>query len=262
MIEVRGQGKLLRSNAAAPPAKTGTQNRTNSAQDVVAVINRHDGKPADMTKPVQIFILLGSGSMIGTGSVAGGEGSLENAVKIKKKYTYLISDAGTWVQRNDTRFVRFMSDTGPLNNEWLTIKPGSIGPEHGIGHVLGNFIDAPVMILKACNGNRSLGWDLLPPGKASDTSWMVKSTLATKTRRTLGPRGLNHSRSIGTLGSNNDFDVADVKKVQLADIGKYYPNAAKFEIAGFFFWEVKRMLRTPGIQSSTRKSSPAHIATA
>ena len=33
-----------------------------------------------------------------------------------------------------------------------------------IGHLLGDAIDAPVMILKSCIGNRSLGWDLLPPG--------------------------------------------------------------------------------------------------
>lgn len=40
----------------------------------------------------------------------------------------------------------------------------NIGPEIGIGHHLGNVTDAPVMILKSCIGNRSLGWDLLPPG--------------------------------------------------------------------------------------------------
>lgn len=41
---------------------------------------------------------------------------------------------------------------------------GKIGPEYGIGHHLGNLLDEPVMILKSCIGNRSLGWNLLPPG--------------------------------------------------------------------------------------------------
>ena len=31
---------------------------------------------------------------------------------------------------------------------------------------LGNALDAPVMLLKCCIGNRALGWDLLPPGSA------------------------------------------------------------------------------------------------
>ena len=44
-------------------------------------IPKPDGKPADMSKPVQVFILMGQSNMVGMGKVAGGEGSLENAVK-------------------------------------------------------------------------------------------------------------------------------------------------------------------------------------
>ena len=113
-----------------------------------APIPKPDGKPADMTKPVQVFILLGQSNMVGMGRIAGGEGSLENAVKNKNKYSYLVDDAGAWIERKDVRFVRYMSGKGPLNNEWLGIKAGTIGPEYGIGHVVGNAIDAPVMILK------------------------------------------------------------------------------------------------------------------
>jgi len=134
------------------------------AQDNTKTIPRHDGKPADMTKPVQVFILLGQSNMVGLGKVKGGEISLEHAVKEKKKYQYLVDDAGDWTERKDVRFVRYMSGKGPLNNEWMTVKGNTLGPEFGIGHPLGNAIDAPVMILKCCIGNRALGWDLLPPG--------------------------------------------------------------------------------------------------
>ena len=85
-------------------------------------IARHDGKSADMTKPVQVFILLGQSNMVGMGRIAGGEGSLENAVKNKKKYTYLVDDAGGWLERKDVRFVRMMQGRGLLNNEWMGIK--------------------------------------------------------------------------------------------------------------------------------------------
>ena len=81
-------------------------------------IPRPDGKPADMTKPVQVFILLGQSNMVGLGKIAGGEGSLENAVKNKQKYQYLVDDAGAWTERKDVRYVRYMSGNGPLNNEW------------------------------------------------------------------------------------------------------------------------------------------------
>ena len=41
-----------------------------------------DGKPADMTKPVQVFILLGQSNMLGFGKVAGADkdGTLEHAL--------------------------------------------------------------------------------------------------------------------------------------------------------------------------------------
>ena len=126
-----------------------------------------DGKPADMSKPVQVYILMGQSNMLGFGKTKGGEGSLEHAVKEKKLYPYLVDDAGNWTERKDVRNVRVMgSGDGAMrlfNNEWMTIK-GNIGPEIGIGQHVGHVTDAPVMILKSCIGNRALGWDLLPPG--------------------------------------------------------------------------------------------------
>jgi len=198
-------------------------------------IPKHDGKPADMTKPVQVFILLGQSNMVGMGKIAGGEGSLENAVKTKNKYAYLVDDSGKWMERKDVRFVRYMSGKGPLNNEWMAIKSGTIGPEFGIGHVVGNAVDAPVMILKCCIGNRSLGWDLLPPGseryevdgkiyagyKDSPDSWAKGS----------------EPKPIGWYaGKQYDDDTGDAKKA-LAALEKHYPGATKYEVAGFFFWQ-------------------------
>jgi len=146
-------------------------NLTVLGADVPKVLPDPDGKPAEMTKPVQVYILLGQSNMLGAGRIAGDRaGTLEHAVKAKKKYPYLVDDAGNWTVRKDVRYVRVMgSGTGRMgrhNNEWMTIKVKGrgIGPEYGIGHYVGHATDAPVMILKSCIGNRSLGWDLLPPG--------------------------------------------------------------------------------------------------
>ena len=76
------------------------------------------------------------------------EGSLEHAVKEKGLYQYLVDDQGNWTERKDVRNVRVMgSGTGAMrvfNNEWMTIKGRSIGPEIGIGHHVGNLLDEPV----------------------------------------------------------------------------------------------------------------------
>lgn len=238
-----------------------------NAEEPKSVIARPDGKPADMTKPVQVFILLGQSNMVGLGKVKGGEISLEHAVKEKKKYTYLIQDDGKWSERQDVRFVRYMSGKGPLNNEWMTVKGNTLGPEFGIGHPLGNSIDAPVMILKCCIGNRSLGWDLLPPGseryefvfkdkagvekkmvyagyKDKPLSWEMDATKGLKTEP--APWVDKSGKPIDWYaGKQWDSDIGDAKKV-LAELGKHYPDAKSYEVAGFFFWQGEKDAGDPG----------------
>ncbi|MEI6178703.1 MAG: sialate O-acetylesterase [Verrucomicrobiota bacterium] len=183
----------------------------------------HDGKPADMSKPVQVFILMGQSNALGAGKVA----NLETVVKQNKKYPYLLDGAGNWVVRQDVRNVRVMcSGAGPwklYNNEWMTISGKTMGPEFGIGFPLGNAIDAPVMILKSCIGNRALSWDLLPPGADG-----YAGNLATPRK----PKDVKDWYA----GVQYDGDVRAALDV-LADLKTYYPDAKKYEVAGFFFWQ-------------------------
>jgi hypothetical protein len=46
----------------------------------------------------------------------------------------------------------------------MGVQGGRIGPELGFGHAVGEVVDEPVLVLKTSQGNRSLGWDFLPPG--------------------------------------------------------------------------------------------------
>ncbi len=209
-----------------------------------------DGKPADMTRPVQVFILMGQSNMVGMGKIKGPEGSLENAVKVKKKYSYLMDEAGSWIERKDVRFVRFMQGKGMLNNEWMAIKSGTIGPEFGIvAKLVGDKTDAPVMILKSCIGNRGLGWDLLPPGSERYEVVQKDKSGSEKTYVYAGYKDSPAKWEKGTepqpigwyAGKNYDDDTADAKKV-LAELDKYYPGAKKCEVAGFFFWQGEKDL--------------------
>ncbi|MCX6879422.1 MAG: hypothetical protein NTW21_37310 [Verrucomicrobia bacterium] len=176
-------------------------------------------------------------------------GTLNTLVRQQGKFPYLLDGAGNWAVRQDVRFVRYMSGQGPLNNEWMGIKGGTIGPEFGIGQVVGNAIDAPVMLLKCCIGNRSLGWDYLPPGserfvengkvyagyKDRPDSWPVDPA---KGKATEPPPWLdkNGKPIEWWAGLQYDADTGDAKKV-LADLATHYPDAKNYEVAGFFFWQ-------------------------
>ena len=225
---VKENGKSDKPGAAKPGL-------VKAGFDESKLLARSDGKDADMSKPVQVFILLGQSNMVGLGKVKGGDGSLEFAVKEKKKYPYLVEDDGKWVERKDVRFVRYMQGKGMMNNEWMSVTGGTLGPEFGIGHPLGNAIDAPVMILKSCIGNRSLGWDLLPPGSEP---YEHGGKLQPGYRGTPdNPKG-NGEKVEGQwyAGKQWDDDIADAQKA-LADLEKHYPGGKGYEVAGFFFWQ-------------------------
>ncbi|MFN3241985.1 MAG: sialate O-acetylesterase [Planctomycetota bacterium] len=205
-----------------------------------------DGKPAKMRKPVQVFVVMGQSNTLEMGKVRGGEGSLEHAVKEEGLYPFLIDDSGAWTRRQDVRNVHVMGSGGPgksrvKRNDWLTISGNKIGIEQGIGHQLGNAIDAPVLILKSSIGNRSLGWDLLPPGSESyeftdpkDGKTYVYAGYGQSPMR--WEKGTEPEPIGWTAGCQFAGDVARAKAV-LKDLDKYDPGAKKYEIAGFLWWQ-------------------------
>ncbi len=223
------------------------------AADVPQQLPDPDGKPAQMSKPVQVYILLGQSNMVGAGKIKpgknGADGSLEYATKEKGMYPYLIDDEGNWTVRKDVRYTRVMGSgtnkARQINNEWMTVSGGKIGPELGIGHVMGHVIDEPVLILKSCIGNRSLGWDLLPPdSERYEVQEKVKKTQETKTFVYAGYKDSPAKWEKGTepeaikwyAGMQYDGDVNNAKKV-LAELDTYYPGTKQYEVAGFFFWQ-------------------------
>ena len=219
-------------------------------QPLSAELPDPDGNPADMSKPVQVYILLGQSNMLGFGKIAGDQdGRLEHAVKEKGLYPYLVDEEGNWTERKDVRNVRVMgSGTGGarvFNNEFMTIKGRAVGPEIGIGHHVGEVTDAPVMILKSCIGNRSLSWDLLPPGSESfEFEDYDKKAKENKTFIYAGYKQSPDRWEKGTepkpigwyAGMQYDGDITRAKQV-LKELDKYYPGANSYEVAGFFFWQ-------------------------
>jgi alpha-galactosidase len=222
---------------------------------------RPDTKPADLTKPVKVFILLGQSNMVGMGAVGPEtkQGTLEYLTKKEGRYPHLLDDAGKWSVRSDVRYTFVMQGKGTLQNDWLTVKGGTIGPELQFGHIMGHVLDEPVLILKACIGNRSLGWDYLPPGSERYEFVTKDNKGAEKTFVYAGykdrPNSWDMDKDKGKAtepppwidkrtgkvidwyaGKQYDDDVANAKAA-LADIGKYYPGADKYEVAGFVWWQ-------------------------
>lgn len=193
-----------------------------------------DGEDADMSKPVQVFIMMGQSNMLGFGTTS----QLKSAAA--EKYPYLVDDAGEWTTRKDVRNVRVMcSGAGPWKthfNDWLSGSNGSgagngkFGPEIGIGYHLGHVIDAPVLLLKSCIGNRSLGWDLLPPS-AEGTGLDGKSYGGDKDDPDRTPKAGDWY-----AGIQYDGDTRAMKEV-LKDLGTCYPGAKEYEVAGIFWWQ-------------------------
>ena len=213
-----------------------------------------------LNEPVRVFILLGQSNMLGFGKVEPAndkpEGSLRHAVGDKGLYPFLVDEAGQWSTRNDVRNVRVMgSGTGGsklINNEWLTVKGRAIGPEVAIGHKLGDALDVPVMLLKSCIGNRALGWDLLPPGSegfeftdSKGTTWVHPGYKGSpeKWRKGTEPKPITWY-----AGMQYDGDIARAGEV-LNNLGKHYPGATEFEIAGFFWWQGDRDSRSEALSS-------------
>lgn len=197
--------------------------------DLPEVLPTPDGEEADMSKPVQVFIMMGQSNMLGFGNAGKLKGSAA------ENYPYLVDDAGNWVVRKDVRNVFFCM--GKLRyNDWLTAENGNgggkFGPEIGIGNYLGHVLDAPVLILKSCVGNRALGWDLLPPS-AVGTGSGGKSYQGDSESSN---RKVKENREGWYAGLQYDQDVGAAQNA-LKNLATYYPGATEYEVAGFFWWQ-------------------------
>jgi hypothetical protein len=222
---------LKEKGTVAPTAAAGTSSSVKVAA-LPEVLSDPDGKEADMTKPVQVFILMGQSNMLGFGN----PGPVKGVAA--EKYPYLVDDAGNLNVRKDVRNV-FFCMAQLKYNDWLTAENGNgsgkFGPEIGIGNYLGHSIDAPVMLLKSCVGNRALGWDLLPPS-AVGTGKDGKSYEGDSESSNRKVSEAVKAKSGWYAGLQYDQDVG-AAQTALKDLATYYPGGTEFEVAGFFWWQ-------------------------
>jgi hypothetical protein len=178
-----------------------------------------------------------------------GFGDLGFVVNELGRFRYLLAPDGSWVKRPDV----FLNDAylgkGNSQPHGVDACGPTFGPELGFGFVMGTFHEEPVIVLKADIGNRSLGWDILPPGSKG---YEFEGKKYPGYGETLDAEG--NIRKPGPddwyAGKQYDDYTTAIKAV-LDNFGERYPQFKDqgYEVAGFAWW-----------QGHKDGGSPAHIA--
>jgi len=137
--------------------------------------------------PVKVFILAGQSNMEGQGIIKpnpgmlkknGGKGTLEWLVKNPATAAFckhIVDAEGNWVVRDDV-WIWYLGRRGPLTVGYGARKD-KIGPEFQFGHVLGDFFDNQVLLIKTAWGGKSLAKDFRPPSSGGQVGPYYKKML-------------------------------------------------------------------------------------
>jgi len=161
--------------------------------------------------PVKVFILAGQSNMEGHGIIRSdpkrneGKGSLEYLVNdpaTAGRYKHLVDDCGRWTVRDDV-WIWYLGRKGGLTVGYGA-RNDRIGPELQFGHVMGDYFDNQVLLIKTAWGGKSLAKDFRPPSSGGQ---------------------------VGPYYTEMIKHVTDV----LADLNKYFPDydGRGYELAGF-----------------------------
>lgn len=173
---------------------------------------------------VKVFILAGQSNMEGFGHVRtlprlGEEPG--NAPLLKR----LRGDDGAWRVRDDV-FVSFRSGktVGPLGIGFGA-DADRLGPELMFGTIVGDAIDAPVVLIKTAWGGKDLHFDFRPPG-------------AGKLPYPIDAKALSERGGPAAVGECYRRMVADVRDC-LKNLGSHFPALAgrDHEIVGFVWFQ-------------------------
>jgi len=161
--------------------------------------------------PVKVFILAGQSNMQGAGVIRSdarrneGKGTLEYMVKnpnTAERYAHLIDDQGRWIVRDDV-WIWYLGRKGGLSVGYGASED-RIGPELQFGHVIGDYLDNQVLLIKIAWGGKSLAKDFRPPSSG------------------------------GQVGPYYTEMLKHIKDV-LADVKQFFPDydGKGYELAGF-----------------------------
>lgn len=145
---------------------------------VVLLVSHSSLRAADAPRPVKVFILAGQSNMEGQAVVDlegqdynDGNGTLVTLMRDPAKtamFQHLRGPDGVWKVRDDV-WVRYQREDEPLLKGRLGFGFSvygdlhHFGPELQFGHVLGDALENPVLLVKTAWGGKSLFKDFRPP---------------------------------------------------------------------------------------------------
>jgi alpha-galactosidase len=208
---------------------------------------------ASAGKPVKVFILSGQSNMEGKASATTLQAVLDNPEHEHRDAIKHLKQDKQWVKRDDV-FVTFLDRAatelspghGPLSVGFGSLKklkeegvgwqnyPG-VGPELGIGWVLGEHFDEPVLLIKAAWGGRSVNQSFRPPSAMPSEAELAAHLEKRKQKHP--DATLEELRE--SYGSDYRKVLSEVSRV-LDDIDQYVPGYKKddgYEIAGFIWFQ-------------------------
>ena len=163
-------------------------------------------------KTLRVFLLAGQSNMEGHGvadlddprDYNGGRGNLRTFLATaagRAEFADLAATDGRWPERDDV-FVTYLTMHGERKVGPLSVGFGAyqgkhhLGPELGIGRVLGDRFDEPVLLVKTAWGGKSLAVDLRPPSAEGDTGPFYVQMLA-EYRAALAALATDHPKLAG-----------------------------------------------------------------
>ena len=206
-------------------------------------------------KPVKVFILSGQSNMEGKAAASTLTAVIDDP-KTRAQFKHLRHN-GTWVVRDDVwvtfldKQIRGQNDLplhGPLtvgfgghkqardeNNKRITVP--SIGPELGIGHVLGDHFEAPVLLIKAAWGGRAVRYSFRPPSAMPDDQQIQREVAEILAKKP--DSGVTFESRKQGYGADYRKILSETRRV-LDHLKTYVPTyelSQGYEMAGFIWFQ-------------------------
>ena len=117
-------------------------------------------------KPVKVFILAGQSNMEGKGKI---DPLLNHQIKDNETKDFFahFHKNGEYIMRDDV-WINYLDRHGELTVGYGS--PGCIGLELQFGHIMGDYYDEQVLLIKSAWGGKSIGRDFRPPSSRAPSN--------------------------------------------------------------------------------------------
>ncbi len=196
-----------------------------------------DPWPASEEGPVKVFLLAGQSNMQGHASLRTLEYLIYNE-ETAEQFQQWKTMEGKWAERSDVWVWTTDGERGGKLRPGYGANEWKLGPELGIGWVLGEHFDHQVALIKTCWGGRSVRRDFLPPNADQPTEEELEMELERL-------RSRNPDATLDDVREPYGRAYRDMiahTRAALENPGEYFPqydpdSGRKLELAGMVWFQ-------------------------